>query len=119
MTTLQVVSEKLTDGDFVSWLRNFECCATANVRKDDDKLTKLPAILRDQSVAYFYSLPADQKDTYAHLTAALKAALCPKVNREQFYTDFECRSLRPGEVSLAAHAYNTSAHELLDLAHMS
>ena len=97
MASISVVPEKFTDGDFVSWLRNFECCATANGWKDDEMLRKLPAFLRGQAAAYFYSLPADQKDTYAHLTAALKTALCPKANREQFYADFECRYLRPDE----------------------
>ena len=97
MASLSVIPDKFSSGDFVSWLRSFECCATANEWEDDDKLKKLPAFLRGPSAAYFHGLPDGQKDTYAHLTAALKTALCPTVNREQFYADFECRLLRPDE----------------------
>ena len=97
MASISVIPEKFSAGDFVSWLRNFDCCATANGWEDEDKLKKLPAFLRGPSAAYFHGLPAAQKDTYEHLTAALKIALCPTVNREQFYADFESRFLRPDE----------------------
>ena len=97
MASLSVIPDKFSSGNFVSWLRSFECCATANEWEDDDKLKKLPAFLRGPSAVYFHGLPDGQKDTYAHLTAALKTALCPTVNRERFYADFECRLLRPDE----------------------
>ena len=42
-TTISVIPEKFESGDFVAWLRNFECCATANNWSDADKLKKLPA----------------------------------------------------------------------------
>ena len=35
MFTISVVPEKFETGDFTVWLRNFECCATANGWKDD------------------------------------------------------------------------------------
>eukprot|EP00794_Sanderia_malayensis_P013158 gene13158-14507_t len=64
-------------GDFVAWLRNFECCASANGWKDEDKLKKLPAFLKGPAAAHFHGLVAEQKESYATLSAHLKKALCP------------------------------------------
>lgn len=92
-----IIPDKFDSGDFVSWLRDFECCATANGWSADAKLSKLPAFLRGQAASYFHALADDQKDTFAHLTAALRNVFCPLVAREQHYRDFEQRSLRPHE----------------------
>ena len=97
MSSLSVITEKFESGDFVSWLRQFECCATANGWADADKLKKLPAFLRGPAAAYFHSLPDAQKDTYANLVKYLRVVLCPVVDRERFYADFESRRLRPDE----------------------
>ena len=97
MSTISVVPEKFETGDFAAWLRNFECCATANGWKDDDKLKKLPAFLRGPASSYYFSLAAEHKDTYAHLIAQLKKVLCPVVARERYFAEFEHRCLRPNE----------------------
>ena len=97
MSSLSVLPEKFESGDFVSWLRQFECCATANGWADADKLKKLPAFLRGPAAAYFHSLPENHKDTYANLAKYLRIVLCPAVDRERFYADFESRRLRPDE----------------------
>ena len=96
-TTISVIPEKFESGDFVAWLRNFECCATANNWSDADKLKKLPAFLRGQSAAHFHCLSAVDKEGYGTLTKRLTEALCPQVNREHYYSQFESRSLRPDE----------------------
>ena len=97
MSTISVVPEKFETGDFAAWLRNFECCATANGWKDDDKLKKLPAFLRGPASSYYFSLAAEHKDTYAHLITQLKKVLCPVVARERYFAEFEHRCLRPNE----------------------
>ena len=61
------------------------------------KLKLLPAFLRGPAAQYFHSLADDKKDTYANLVKNLKAVLCPAVDREKFFSDFEQRKLRPNE----------------------
>ena len=97
MSSISVIPEKFESGDFVSWLRQFECCATANNWTDADKLRKLPAFLRGPAAAYFHGLPANQKDAYNTLVLHLREVLCPLVDREHHYADFESRQLRPSE----------------------
>ena len=95
--TSSVVPEKFDSGDIVSWLRQFECCASANSWNDTKKLAVLPAFLRGPAATYYHSLAADQKDSYANLTKHLREALCPAVDRERYFADFEQRVLRPQE----------------------
>ena len=96
-TTIAVVPEKFETGDFAAWLRNFECCAIANGWKEEEKLKKLPAFLRGQASSYYFSLAAEHKDTYGHLTTQLRKVLCPIVARERYFAEFEHRCLRPNE----------------------
>ena len=96
-TSIAVVPEKFECGDFLRWLRDFECCASANGWEAEKKLTVLPAFLRGQASSYFHALKDDEKDSYAHLTSALRKCFCPKVAREQHYHEFEQRVLRPNE----------------------
>ena len=92
-----ITPEKFESGDFSSWLRQFDCCATANGWTDAKKLAILPAFLRGPAASHYYSLDEDQKDSFAHLVEHLRAALCPAVDREKHYTIFEQRRLRPHE----------------------
>ena len=94
---MSIIPEKFDTGDFASWVRNFECCATANGWSDADKLKKLPALLRSQASSYFYSLYPASKITYADLVKNLQKVLCPLVAREQYFAEFENRHLRPTE----------------------
>ena len=96
-TSLSVCPEKFDGGDFVRWLRNFECCANANGWTTDVKLKMLPAFLRGPASSYFHALDDNQKDTYDHLICSLRKCFCPLVAREQHYIDFEQRTLRPNE----------------------
>ena len=96
-TSLSVLPDKFDHGDFNSWLRNFDVCATANGWSDADKLRKLPAFLRGQASSFYHTLAAADTDTYAHLTSSLRRLLCPKVARERYFSEFDGRSLRPGE----------------------
>ena len=41
MATVSAIPEKFESGDFVTWLCNFENCATTNGWKDDHMLKKL------------------------------------------------------------------------------
>ena len=97
MASASIVPDKFDSGDFIGWLRDFNCCATANNWKDDDKLRKLPAFLKGPAAAHFYCLSDEQKESFAELSKNLTAALCPKIDREKYYTEFECRRLRPNE----------------------
>ena len=42
-------------------------------------------------------MKGDEKDSYAHLTSALRKCFCPKVAREQHYHEFERCVLKPNE----------------------
>ncbi len=97
MAQLSVLPDKFDSGDFVAWLRSYECCATANGWSADARFKKLPAFLRGQASSYYFSLADDEKDTFKNLTESLRKLLCPLVAREQFFADFELRSLRPHE----------------------
>ena len=59
--------EKFDHGDFPAWLRQFECCASANKWADEDKTFKLPAFLRGVAAMHFQALSDAEKDSYAHL----------------------------------------------------
>lgn len=96
-----ILPGKFENGDFVAWLREFDACSAANgwkVTDDrDDKILKLPAFLRGQAASHFYAIPSAQRTSYADAIAALKQAMCPAAHRENFYAEFERRTLRPGE----------------------
>ena len=96
-TSIAIAPEKFECGDFLRWLRDFDCCASANGWNDERKLTVVPAFLWGQASSYFHTLAGDEKDTYEHLTSALRKCFCPKVAREQHYREFEQRVLRPNE----------------------
>ena len=89
--------EKFESGDIVLWLRQFDTCALANGWSETDKLRKLPAFLRGRAATYYYALREDQKQSYDGLARHLTESLCPKVDRERFFAEFEKRTLRPGE----------------------
>ena len=92
-----ILPERFDKGDFALWLRQYECCAVANGWTDEEKLAKLPAFLRGYAASHYFLFEDEQKDTYDHLIINLKAALCPQVNREVFYREFEDRLLRHKE----------------------
>ena len=64
-----ILPGRFDNGDFESWLREFDACCAANGWKTtedrDDKILKLPAFLRGQSASHFYAIPAEQRATYA------------------------------------------------------
>ena len=86
-----ILPGKFEHGDFVAWLREFDACSAANGWKvtddTDEKILKLPAFLRGQAASHFHAIPS----------AALKQAMCPAAHRENFYAEFESRTLRSGE----------------------
>ena len=92
-----IIPETFQTGDFVAWLRQFECCANANNWDAAAKLRKIPAFLRGPAASFFQRLADAHKDTYAHLVKFLRDCLCPVVDRERFYAEFESRHLRPNE----------------------
>ena len=108
-----ILPEKFDHGDFPAWLRQFECCASANKWNDEDKAVKLPAFLRGVAATHFHALTDTQKDSYDHLIENLKAALCPAVCKEMFYADFTARLLHDKEDPAV---YLHSLRELLDKA---
>ena len=92
-----ILPSKFDGDDIVEWLREFDACALANNLKDEDKVKKLPAFLRGRAATHFYAIPADERKTYDEATKKLKDALCPAVERENYYVKFEARMLRVGE----------------------
>ena len=97
MATASILPEKFESGDICSWIRQFEVCASANSWTDEKKLQVLPAFLRGQAATHYFALTAEQTETYADLKKHLKSALCPPVDREKYYADFDNRFLRPNE----------------------
>ena len=51
-----ILPEKFDNGGFPAWLRQFECCASANAWAGEDKAPKLPAFLRGVAATHFHSL---------------------------------------------------------------
>ena len=92
-----ILPSKFDGDDIVEWLREFDACALANNWKDEEKIKKLPAFLRGRAATHFYAIPADERATYEEATKKLKKALCPAVERENYYVKFEARTLRVGE----------------------
>ena len=95
--TAQILPERFSDGDFATWLRHFDRCASANAWNDEKRLAKLPAFLHGPAAMYFDSLAATDKDTLPHLLDSLTKCFTPMANREQFYREFEQQALRPTE----------------------
>ena len=103
------------NGDFVSWLREFDTCCPANdwttTEDCDDKILKLPAFLQGRVVSHFYAILAAQHTTYMYVTAVAelkklrKPGLCPAANRENFYVEFESRTLRSGKDPHCTYTY--------------
>ena len=92
-----LLPDRFSTGDFASWLRHFERCASANTWDDAAKLIKLPAFLQGPAASYFDSFTAEEKSTYAKLTESLLHSFSPTAEREQFYSQFDEQTLRPGE----------------------
>ena len=92
-----IIPEKFESGDISSWLRQFEVCAIANGWNNDKKLKILPAFLRGQAATHYFALDDDKKADYGELKKNLTSALCPPVDREKHYADFDNRFLRPNE----------------------
>jgi len=63
---LFIIPEMFQTGDFVAWLRQFECSANANTWDAAAKFRKLPAFLRSPAACYFHSL-ADAQKIHMHI----------------------------------------------------
>ena len=89
----QILPERVSDGDFATWLRHFDRRASANDWNDDKRIAKLPAFLHGPAAVYFDSLGDAEKDTLPHLLDSLKKCFTPLANREKFYREFEQQAL--------------------------
>ena len=94
MATASILPSKFDGDDIVVWLREFDACALANRWKDEDKIKKLPAFLRGRAATHFYATPAEERATYDAATKKLKQALCPPVERENYYAKFDNRNTK-------------------------
>ena len=92
-----ILPERFSEGDFRSWLNNFERCAIANSWDATKCLAMLPAFLQGPAATYYESLPPEGKDTFAHLSEHLLACFSPLVDREHHYRQFEEMTLQPSE----------------------
>ena len=57
-------------GDIVAWPR--DAGALANGWKDEDKIKKLPAFLREHAATHFYATPVSERATYVSYDAVTK-----------------------------------------------
>ena len=103
--------------DLATWLREFDACSLANDWKEEEKIKKLPAFLRRPATSQFYAIPADDRKTYKDTVKMLIGAMCPTAQRENFYAEFEARTLRPGEIQLCING--TSNKSCLKWTHSS
>jgi len=108
-----ILPKELNHGDFPAWLRQFECCASANKWTAEEKVLKLPAFLRGVAATHFHTLSDAEEDSHAHFVENLKAALCPAVCKEMFYADFTACLLHDKEDPAI---YLHSLRELLEKA---
>jgi hypothetical protein len=67
-----ILPSKFDGDDIVAWPREFGACALANGWKDEDKIKKLPAFLRERAATHFYATPVAERATYDALTKKLK-----------------------------------------------
>ena len=93
----QILPERFTGGDFMTWLRHFDCCSAANGWNNETRLTKLPAFIHGPAAVYFDSLEEEEENTLPKLLASLQRCFNPATNQEKFYQDFEQQALRPSE----------------------
>ena len=60
-----ILPGKFDDGDFDAWLCEFDACSAANGWKvtetTDDKILKLPALLRGRAASNFYAIPEGER----------------------------------------------------------
>eukprot|EP00795_Rhopilema_esculentum_P011176 gene11176-biopygen2777 len=59
-----IIPERFSSGDFLSWFRHFERCAQANSWNEETRLCKLPAFLQGPAASYFESLDAEDPTLY-------------------------------------------------------
>ena len=52
---------------------------------------------RGPAASHFYAIPADDRKTYKDAVKILVEAMWPTAQQENFYAEFEARTLRPGE----------------------
>ena len=108
-----ILPRKFDGDDVVTWLREIDAWALANGWKDEDKIQKLPAFLRERAATHFYEFPNAEKATYEAATKKLKEALCPPVQRESYHVEFEARILRTGK---DPSVYKWESEQLLEKA---
>ena len=63
------------EGNFDTWLRDFDRCAAANEWDEATRVLKLPAFLQGPAATYLDSLPAEQRRIYDALVTNLKSCL--------------------------------------------
>ena len=95
--TTSVISEKFESGDISSWLRQVEVCAIANEWNNGKKLKILPAFLGRKAAMHYFALNDDKKADCGELKKSLTSVLCPPMDWEKHYADFNSRFLRPNE----------------------
>ena len=93
----QILPDKLTGGDFMTWLHHFDRCSAANAWNNETFVAKLPAFLHGPAAVFFDSLGEDEKATLPTLLASLQSCFNPAVNREKFYQAFDVQALRPSK----------------------
>ena len=67
-----ILPSKFDGDDIVAWPSEFDACALANGWKDEDKIKKRPAFLRERAATNFYATPVAERATHDAVTKKLK-----------------------------------------------
>jgi hypothetical protein len=71
-----ILPSKFDGDDIVAWPSEFDACALANGWKDEDKIKKRPAFLRERAATHFYATPVAERATYDAVCKKAKAKPC-------------------------------------------
>ena len=101
ITMSAILPAKFDDGDFDSWLREFDVCCAANGWKvtetNDGKILKLPAFLRGRAASNFYAISEEDRKTHAIVGKIDATSPLSASKLQNFFPEFELRILTPKE----------------------
>ena len=84
-------------GSWDDWIDHFASVAAVNEWDEDKQLLWLKVRLTGTAKKTFNSLPADQKDTYEHVVAALRTRYEPESKQHLYVAEFQTRKQKKNE----------------------
>ena len=91
--------ESFGDGDFQLWIKRFDICAKANRWNDEEKLLRLPLLLKGRAFAVYERNINAEVTVYADLVKAIKQSFAPDTeeSRRLARRQLQDRKLQEGE----------------------